>query len=298
MEIGRLDDEYRRAAAGEFRVLVLTGDPGLGKTRLTREFLARAGGRAAGLFARGYPFGTTSSFGVWSEALDRHLRVLPPDDVATLCGGSIDDLAILLRSVSVGRSAAPEHQPSWSRLLSGLGVLLENLAKRAPVIIVIDDAHDADPSSWEALAYLARDLSRGRLLVVAVARPFELGENRVAVETLRRLDQDGVLSRLELHALDTASIASLVAAVLHRAPSQALMKWLAARCGGNPLFALGLLQALLDEGADLSSPVLRKIPEALSERVVNDVRRLKEPAVAMLEMLASLGRRLELRDVV
>src|SRR5262245_37812513 len=129
MEIGRLDDEYRRAAAGEFRVLVLTGDPGLGKTRLTREFLARAGGRAAGLFARGYPFGTTSSFGVWSEALDRHLRVLPPDDVATLCGGSIDDLAILLRSVAVGRGPGPtgEGQPSWSRLLSGLGVLLGNL---------------------------------------------------------------------------------------------------------------------------------------------------------------------------
>lgn len=278
--------------------MVLTGDPGLGKTRLAREFLARTDNQAAGLFARGYPFGTTSSFGVWSEALDRHLRALPSPDVAALCGGSIGDLAILLGSVATDRGAAAELQPSWSRLLSGLSVLLDNLAKRTPVVVVIDDAHDADPSSWEALAYLARDLSRARLLVLAVARRFELAENRAAVETIRRLDQDGVLSRLELHALDTRSLASLVAAVLHRAPSPALVKWLAARGGGNPLFALGLLQALLDEDADLSSPSLRSIPETLSERVVNDARKLDEPAIGMLESLATLGRRLELREVI
>ena len=276
---------------------MLTGDPGLGKTRLAREFLARKSSRAAGLFARGYPFGTTSSFGVWSEALDRHLRAFPAHEIAELCGGSLDDLAILLRSVDVGRGLVGESQPSWSRLLSALAVLLKNLTARHPIIVVIDDAHDADPSSWEALAYLARDLAKARLLVLAVARPFELGENRVAVETLRRLEQDGALSRLELQALDAPSMAKLVEAVLHSAPSKSLLEWLAARCGGNPLFALGLVQALIDEGADLTSPALNSIPESLSERVVSDVGKLEEPVVAMLESLATIGRRLELRDV-
>jgi DNA-binding CsgD family transcriptional regulator/tetratricopeptide (TPR) repeat protein len=298
VEIGKLDDEYRRAAAGEFRVVVLTGDPGLGKTRLAREFLARKSSRAAGLFARGYPFGTTSSFGVWSEALDRHLRTFRPDEIAALCGGSIDDLAILLRSVAVGHGSVRENQPSWSRLLSALGVLLENLTTRQPIIVVIDDAHDADPSSWEALAYLARDLASARMLVLAVARPFELGENRVAVETLRRLEQDGALSRIGLQPFDVAEMGKLVEAVLHSVPPKTLLEWLSARCGGNPLFALGLVQALIDESADLSSPALRSIPEALSERVASDVRKLEEPAVAVLESLATLDRRLELRDVI
>jgi len=297
-EIGRLDAEYRRAVSGETRVVVLTGDPGLGKTRLAREFLVRKTSRAAGLFARGYPFGTTSSFGVWAEALDRHLRTLPPHDVTSLCGGSIDDLAILLHSVAVGRGPRADGQASWSRLLSGLSVLLGNLAQRSPVIVVIDDAHDADPSSWEALAYLARDLARARLLILVVARPFELGENRDATEALRRLEQDGVLSRLELEALDASSLRELAAAATEQVPSKALLEWLGARCRGNPLFALGLLQALLDEGADLACPALRSIPETLSERVSSDVRKLEEPAVAMLESLAALGRRLELEDVI
>jgi len=296
-EVARLDDEYRRAASGEVRVVVLTGDPGLGKTRLAREFLARKASRAAGLFARGYPFGTTSSFGVWSEALDRHLRALPPAEAAALCGGSLDDLAILLHSVAPGRSPSADGQPSWSRLLSGLSVLLGNLTARSPVIVVIDDAHDADPSSWEALSYMARDLARARLLVLVVARPFELGENREAMEALRRLEQDGVTSRLELRALDTSSLGDLAAAATRQTPSKALLEWLGARCRGNPLFALGLLQALLDEGADLACPALRSIPETLSERVINDVKKLEEPAVAMLETLAALGRRLELQDV-
>src|SRR5436190_1079392 len=86
-EIRQLDTEYRRAAAGEFRAVLLVADAGLGKTRLAREFLARKRDRSIGLFARGYPFGAASSFGIWSEALDRYLRGVSPEEVCQLCGG-------------------------------------------------------------------------------------------------------------------------------------------------------------------------------------------------------------------
>jgi len=76
------------------------------------------------------------------------------------------------------------------------------------------------------------------------------------------------------------------------------VEWLAERSRGNSLFALSLLQALLDEGADLSAPALRSLPEALTEHVAVRIRNLDEPAIATLESLAAIGRRVDFRDLV
>jgi DNA-binding CsgD family transcriptional regulator/tetratricopeptide (TPR) repeat protein len=296
-EIAVLDGEYRRAAAGEFRAMLVLAEAGVGKTRLAREFLGRKRNQIIALPARGYPLGATVSFGVWVEALEHHLRGLRHEEVGQLCGGFLDDLATVLRSVAAARGPSAGQVPSRPRLLSGLAILLSNLAKRAPVIVLIDDAHDADPSSWEALGYLARDLSAARVLVLVAARPFELGENAVANGVSLRLEQDGALQRLELQALDPKTLGDLTEAVLNDTPPAALVNWLAARSRGNPLFALGLLQALLDDHADLSAPELRSIPEELAERVGGQLKNLDVPAIGALELLAAIGRRTELRDL-
>src|SRR5215470_17481733 len=117
-ELAELRRELQRAAAGEFGIVLLLADPGIGKTRLAREFLGRTRGRVVGLSARAYPLGETASFGVWSEALDTHLRGLPPDEITELCGGFLDDLAPLLRSVAAVRGSAG-GEPPRRRLLEG-----------------------------------------------------------------------------------------------------------------------------------------------------------------------------------
>jgi predicted ATPase len=99
-EIKRLEDELRRAAGGEFRSLMILGEPGLGKTRLIGEFLSAHAGDAIALSARGHPLAITDSFGLWAEALDRHLRRLSDDEVRAICGGLLDDLGALLRTVA------------------------------------------------------------------------------------------------------------------------------------------------------------------------------------------------------
>jgi hypothetical protein len=176
--------------------------------------------------------------------------------------------------------------------------VLSNLARRTPVVVFLDDAHLADVSSWEALGYLASTIDAARVLVVAAARPAELVENPAAVQVLLQLEQDGALRRLELRPLDPVALAELAGAALNDLPSPALVEWLAERSRGNALFALGLLQALRDEGADLSAPALRSLPEALTERVAVRVRNLDEAAIATLEWLAAIGRRVDLRDLV
>jgi DNA-binding CsgD family transcriptional regulator len=297
-EIAELEREHRRAATGEFRSLLLLADAGIGKTRLAREFLARRRDRAITLSARAYPLGETASFGLWSEALEGHLRGLPAVEVAELCGGFLDDLATVIRSIAAVRGSAAEGEPPRLRLLEGLAVLIANLARRRPVVVFLDDAHLGDASSWEGLGYLARNIGDARVLVLAAARPAELSKNTIASEVLLGLEQEALLDRLELSPLDAQALRELARAVLNELPPPELLDWLGERARGNPLFALGLLQALVDEGADLSSPGLRRLPEELAERVGARIGGLDEPELGTLEALATVGRWVEFRYLV
>jgi DNA-binding CsgD family transcriptional regulator len=296
-EVAELDREYRRAVAGEFRSVLLLADPGIGKTRLASEFLLRKHGRAITLPARAYPLGETVSYGVWSEALERHLRGIGAREISELCGGFLNDLATIVRSVAAARRSPSEVEPPRVRLLEGLAVLLANLASRQPLVVFLDDAHSADASSWQVLGYLARNLPEARVLVLAAARPAELSENDTAVEVVLGLEQETLLNRLELRPLDSDDLRDLAGAVLDRPPADALVDWLGERSRGNPLFALGLLQALVDEGADLSAPELRFLPEELAERVAARARHFDEPELATLEALATAGRRVGFQDL-
>ncbi len=293
-----LEDELERAAAGEFRCVLVLGEPGVGKTRLAGELVARHPETTTGLAARAHPLGATTAFGVWAEALERHLRSLPPEEVERLCAGFLDDLARLLRSVAAVRGRSPEHEPPRGRLLEGLAVVLANLAVDRPVVIVVDDVHLADPSSLETLHYLAYSCADARLLVVATARPAELGAQPMAGDVLLGLEQEGLLRRLSLGPLRSDDLRDLAQAVVGDRVPNAFVEWLAERSQGYPLYAIELVRAVLEEGADLSAPVLRRLPEALSERVANWLRQLDEPAVGLLELLAVLGRRVELRSLV
>lgn len=297
-EIAELERGFRRAGAGEFRSLLLLADPGIGKTRLVREFLVRKRGRAITLSARAYALGETVSFGVWSEALETLLRGLGAEEIVGLCGGFLDDLATVVRSVAAVRPPSSGAEPPRLRLLEGLAVLMANLSSQVPAIVFLDDAHLADASSWEALGYLARNIPDARVLVLAAARPAELSENETATEVVLGLEQETLLERLELGPLHSEALRDMAEAVLEDLPPPALVNWLAERSRGNPLFALGLLHALVEEGADLSAPELRSLPEELAERVGARVQRLDEPELATLDALATVGRRVDYRELV
>src|SRR5919109_188914 len=255
-EVAELEDELRRAASGELRCVLLLADPGVGKTRLASELLNRNRRKVIGLGARAYPLGGTASFGLWVEAFERHLASLQPAEVRSLCGGVLDDLASVLRSVTAVRGKAPEHETPHMRLLQAFAVLLRNLAASSPVVLFLDDVHLADASSWEAFGYLARNLTSSRILVVAAARPAELSQQAEAMETVLGLQQDGLLRKITLSPLDRQGVFDLAQGLIDAEPPISLVDWLFDRSRGYPLFAIGLLRNLLDAGGDLSSPAL------------------------------------------
>lgn len=289
-ELEVLEEELQAAAAGEFRCVLLTAEAGVGKTRLAAELAARHGGDVVVLSARAHPMGETAAFALWAEALDGYLRSLEPRDVSRLCGGLLDDLAGLLRSVAAVRGSVPDRPAPRTSLLEGIAVVINNLSRARPVLLLLDDLHQSDASSWETLDYLARGLEAEPVLVVMGARPTELSGQQVAARILSGLDQDGFLRRLPLTTLAASSLAELAEAVLHSPPNPALVTWLTERSAGNPLFALGLLRALVEEGADLEHPQLQRLPETLAEQVQGTLATFDEPALATIEVLSVLGR--------
>lgn len=297
-EQAELDHAFARCREGGFGCVVLVGDGGVGKSRLAAEFAAGHAGGAAVLSARAYHLGATAAFGVWAEALDRELRSRPPEQVRRLCAGSLDELAGMLRTVAVLRGGAPPGDPPRTRLLEALAAVLRALAAQRPVVVVIDDLHLADASSLEALHYLAHHCAEVPVLVIGTARAVELGEHPVAVEVLLRLEQDDLARRLPVGPLAVDGLRELAGEVFHGPVPEPLVDWLAQRSRGNPLDALGLLNALADEGADLHRPVLRRLPEALSERVALRLQGFDPVAVEIVELLAVIGRRADLRSLV
>ena len=119
----------------------------------------------------------------WSVvALSRTVTSKPR--VVEVCGGYVDDLACIVRSVAAVKGELPAHQPQWPQLLEGLAVVIGNLARRAPVVIFLDDVHLADASSWQAIDYLARNLPEARVLLIAAARPGDLSNHQAGLEVL------------------------------------------------------------------------------------------------------------------
>ena len=234
-ESSELDEQFRRSLRGEFRSVLIDGEPGVGKTRLASAFLTRHRARAVTLRARGHPSGVAASFGMWAEVFDSHLRARSRDEVTRLCGGLVEDLAGLLRTAATVRG-------SWRadvlpmRIREAFTVLLGNIARERPVVILLDDMHLADASSWELLGYLARNLADARVFVVACARLDELVERSMGRHVLFGLEQEGVLSRMLLRPLPAPHLRELAERVLAR-PSvpSALVTWLFTESQGNPL---------------------------------------------------------------
>lgn len=296
-ELAALEAELERSSAGEFRCVLLSGDPGVGKTRLAEEVLALSAGSALTLVSRARPLGAAASFGLWAEALEQHLRELPLEEVGELCGGLLDDLAGLLRTVAVVRAAIPDREAPRIRLLESLATLLANLARRRPVVLLLDDVHQADASSWDVLDYLARHFGRIPVTVVATARPGELADQPLAIRVLLDLEQQGVLRRISVVPLDEAAVREMAEEILGAAVGKDVVDWVAERSRGNPLFAGGLLRALHDEGG-VPRPGLRVLPEDLSARVRARVGLLDEEAQRVLELLTVANGRVELGELV
>lgn len=287
-ELRDLRAEQRRSEQGQLRVALVLGDAGLGKTRLAAELLSGEDAPAHTLTARSSPLRRTPPFDRWAAELGRCITGQDAaDGICPACGSGVDDPSALLRSPGIP-SDAPIHSPCpHDHVIQQMAGLLARASADCPRAVVLDDVHWADEALWELLLLLSQDYSDARLFVLATARPGELQGHRVAARALLALEQELAIHRVHLPPFTRADVCQLAATAAQQdtAPP-ALVDWLVNHSQGNPRFAIGLLEALIDEGADLRTPALCGVPQGLARWIRAEAAQLDACAFTILELLA------------
>jgi DNA-binding SARP family transcriptional activator len=287
-EFARLRHAWEAARAGERRFLLVTGEPGIGKTRLVQEFGSWADLEGATVLrGRAYeverevPYSTLA--GVLRGAL--HAPGLAGTDAACLgeLGRIVPEFATRYRGVAAPLAA--DLETGRLRLLDALRTLFESLAYEAPVLLIIDDLAWADPATLAALHYLWRGLDATPLLVLATARSVDTAAEEPVQQLLNSLRREsaGAVDRIVLEPLPLESIATLAHDLGADSLDSTLAMALREETGGNPLFLIEALRARLEGSATSASPTVRAV---VAERVGS----LTNAAQELLRAAAVLGR--------
>ena len=248
-------------------VVLMTGDPGVGRTRLLRELISEARKRGGTVMnGRTYEAERGRPYGPWMDALRR----VPVLAVGQTIGA---DLAVLLPELPFDSAA----EPSRDRLF---GAVVDLIAARAhsapPVLVVLDDVQWCDEASAELLHYVTRMNRHRPVMVVLAAREGELADNVPMLRVLRSLRRDGLLEEIALGPLKKDETAKLISEVAPEADVERVFE----QSEGNPLLALELARALREEP---------DVPATLTQLVRARVERLPAAAGDVLRWCAVIG---------
>ena len=293
-ELCRLDAVLTRVLGGDAHVLVVSGQAGVGKTRLAREALARARSRGfRTLTGLAGPLQRDLSHAPLVEALRPLVR---PDLPRSAPVQDLSDLGWLFGDASrPPTSALGDPGLERTRLFEAVCRLLERTVARQPVALLVDDVQWADRGSLALLHHLVRGLTGRRFLLLLTHRP---GETEPALtELLTGLQRAGVVTELRLGGLPARDVERLAQALLAGEPPPALTEVLAARAGGVPLFVAALVGFLQDSGAltrpdgrwVLAAQLPEAVPAVVSGLLRSQVERLPAEARAVLDLLAVCG---------
>jgi tetratricopeptide (TPR) repeat protein len=254
------------ASVGTGGVLLVTGEPGIGKSAVlaAQSRLAAAAGtrvlRGIGWQGPGAP-----PYWLWTQVM----RGLPLD--------GLGDATRLLETTTP--SDATEAPEARFRLFDAVGRALAGLATTTPVLVVLDDLHWADDQSLRLLEFLGRTMAAQRVLFLGAYRDGEAGA------LLRELAAAGPV--LPLAGLDVDGVSALMAAVAGPVPSAELADAIRRRCGGNPFFVRELTRLMIAHGSWSADAEI--VPDSIHETLRVRVERLSRPCLELLEVAAIAG---------
>jgi DNA-binding SARP family transcriptional activator len=272
-EFGDLAAAIDHAVAGRGAVVLIGGEPGIGKSRLA-ESLARhadaAGARVA--VGRCWEAGGAPAFWPWVQALRTVVR---DSDLDT-----ITDLA--------GASEHRDEEGARFRMFDSITALLRAAASDTPVALFLDDLHAADAASLLLLRFVAADVAYAPIAVVGCYRNTEVGPE--LAEAIAELSREPVVTRVSLEGLDASATSSLLAAAMGAPPPDDLVERVQMETRGNPLFAGELGRLFATDGVPAEAGERLPIPEAVREAIQRRLQRQSERCRDVLGLASVAGR--------
>ncbi len=280
--LARLEERYDEAVrSARVRTMFVEGPAGIGKTRVVEELaerVRRGGGDvlAGRCLAQGHE---TLPYAPWVEALSGVVRHHGGDRVRAWAGPTGDELVRLVPMVDPTGTTSEPTRASASRLFQAVRSVLEALAGRHPLLLLVEDVHWADPSSREMLALVTAQV-QGPVLLAMTLRTDEATQDpaliRFTADLGGRTDQ-----RIVLKPLRREEQARQISDILGVPPTRDVLDGVFSRAEGNPFFAEELL-ALGPAGS---------LPASIRELFMTRLSSLAPRVTQVLRTIAVIGRR-------
>jgi DNA-binding SARP family transcriptional activator len=296
-ELAELMAALAAARAGQGRVVLVGGEPGIGKSRLAEELAARAeelGARV--LSGRCWEAGGAPAFWPWVQALRTYVREREPASLHEELGPGGPDLAQMLPELHKLLPELPEPPtlaPDGARfrLFDATATLVRNAARVRPLVLVLDDLHAADAPSLLLLEFIAGELDGARVMILGAYRHTEIGPDHPLASTLAELARNQAARRIVLAGLSEAAVARYIELSTGVVAPGSLVAALQRGTDGNPLFLAELARLLGEEGM-LERGTLERlpIPQGVHEAIGHRLRRLSDRCRRLLSVASGLGR--------
>ena len=298
-ELAELEAHLVAAAAGHGGLVLLGGEPGVGKTRLLDELAARASlhGMTA-LWGRCWEEGGAPPYWPWVQVLRAELRRQSPEHLlaevgvqSALLSAIIPELAARAVPPPGDATAGLDSVHRRFALFDAVAACFRGMASRGPVLLLLDDVHAADPPSLRLLAFLARELRGTPVLVVCAHREAEVRAAPAVAEALAEAARDGMT--VPLTGLPERDVARFVEIRAGVRASANVVAALHRQTGGNPFFLDEVVRLLVAEGRltprGLAAVERLGVPVRIQDTIDRRLAPLSPPCRALLELVAVIG---------
>jgi DNA-binding SARP family transcriptional activator/tetratricopeptide (TPR) repeat protein len=288
-------DAWDDATGGSGSLVVLTGEPGIGKSHLVEALATRVrrSMQAPVVIGRCAETEGAPPFWPWIQVVRTLVGELEADTLHAALGVGAPYVAQIVPEVR-GRLAeatipvSADATTARFAICDAIATFLCRVAATEPMLVVLEDLHQADDPSLDLLDLLAEQVATSTLLVVATAR--ETGTNERLDASLSRLAGRSSATRLALEGLSEAALTDLTTRRLGSSPGDEVVQALHARTGGNPLFATELLQLAAPGGDAAAARVLAEVPRTLREVIGRRLQSLSPECRDVLAAAAVIGR--------
>ena len=291
------------ALRGRGRLVLVAGEPGIGKTRIAEEITTYAGIQGAQvLWGRCYEGDGAPAYWPWVQVLRTFVYDRDPEDLRVELGAGGALIAQVVPEVrdrlpDVGPAPALSPEQARFALFDAVLSFLKNVAQRQPLVLVLDDLHWADEPSLLLLRYLVGELAVGRILVIGTYRDVALGRHHPLAATLADIHRHGVTQRVVLRGLSVDDVERYIEIALGRSPLATLVEAVHRETEGNPFFVSEVVRLLAAEGR-LDEPDRARwsmtIPQSVREVIGRRLELLSTRCNEVLALAAVVGREFSL----
>jgi tetratricopeptide (TPR) repeat protein len=297
---------FGRMLAGRRQLVLISGEPGIGKTRCAEALADMAQDQGVLVFwGRCHEEGGAPSYWPWVQILRAYIDASSLEGPRLNMGTAAKDIAALVpefldssqRTDGIP-SAIADSSPARFRAFDAIRQLFHQAAQQAPITLILDNLHWADAPSLALLEFLSQELLSSRLLIVATYRDADASRKTPLHRTLGGLRRDSDIERVHLARLSQSAIGEVAERLCDVCLSQSAINLIFQKTDGNPFFAIELIKVLVDESAGSEiGAMLARIPAGVHETIGRRLIRLSDRCNELLCVAAVYGRQFTAREI-